>query len=74
MPHLRRPPHTIFHNRCGIRSVFDGRYRFSRYFSPLNFNTPTTYENLVAHNDLELYDLQEDPEEINNLVMGSVSR
>ena len=29
-----------FHNRCGIRSVFDGRYRFSRYFSPLDFNTP----------------------------------
>ena len=56
-----------FHNRCGIRSVFDGRYRFSRYFSPLDFNTPTTYESLTAHNDLELYDLQEDPEEIHNL-------
>jgi arylsulfatase A-like enzyme len=62
-----------FHNRCGIRSVFDGRYRFSRYFAPLNFNTPTTYENLLAHNDLELYDLQEDPEEINNLTMGTAN-
>jgi hypothetical protein len=34
---------------------------------------PTTYENLVAHNDLELYDLQEDPEEINNLAMGTTN-
>jgi choline-sulfatase len=62
-----------FHNRCGIRSTFDGRYRFSRYFAPLDFNTPTTYENLVAHNDLELYDLWEDPEEINNLAMGTIN-
>jgi len=58
-----------FHYRCGIRSVFDGRYRFSRYFSPLDFNTPTTYEALVAHNDLELYDLEKDPEEVDNLAV-----
>jgi arylsulfatase A-like enzyme len=56
-----------FHDRCAIRSAFDGRYRFSRYFSPLDFNTPMTYEALIAKNDLELYDLQEDPEEVNNL-------
>jgi arylsulfatase A-like enzyme len=56
-----------FHNRCAIRSAFDGRYMFSRYFSPLNFNTPTTYESLNAKNDLELYDLQEDAEEVHNL-------
>jgi arylsulfatase A-like enzyme len=56
-----------FHDRCGIRSAFDGRYRFSRYFSPLDFNTPATYEGLTAKNDLELYDLQEDAEEIRNL-------
>ncbi len=56
-----------FHDRCGIRSAFDGRYRFSRYFSPLDFNTPTTYESLTAKNDLELYDLQEDAEEVHNL-------
>ncbi|GAB0119123.1 sulfatase-like hydrolase/transferase [Acidisoma sp. 7E03] len=54
-------------NRCAIRSVFDGRYRFSRYFAPNDFNTPTTYKDLTAHNDLELYDLQEDPEEVRNL-------
>jgi arylsulfatase A-like enzyme len=54
-------------NRGAIRSIFDGRYRFSRYFSPIEFNRPTTYEALVAKNDLEVYDLQEDPEETLNL-------
>ena len=60
-----------FNNRGAIRSVFDGRYRFSRYFSPLRFNRPTTYEALVADNDLEAYDLQEDPQEIHNLAQDS---
>jgi arylsulfatase A-like enzyme len=58
-----------FENRCAIRSVFDGRYRFSRYFSPLHFNRPTTLEALTAHNDLELYDLHHDPDEMNNLAV-----
>jgi arylsulfatase A-like enzyme len=58
-----------FSNRVGIRSVWDGRYRFSRYFSPLHFNTPTTLEELIAKNDLELFDLQNDPDEMNNLAM-----
>ena len=62
-----------FHNRCAIRSVFDGRYRFSRYFAPFAFNTPTTYEDLTANNDLELYDLHEDPEEIRNLAADATS-
>src|SRR5215510_5407105 len=60
-----------FNNRGAIRSIFDGRYRFSRYFSPLRFNRPTTYEALVADNDLEAYDLQEDPQEIHNVAQDS---
>ena len=28
--------------RCAIRSVNDGRYRFTRYFSPLQHNLPST--------------------------------
>jgi len=60
-----------FNNRGAIRSIFDGRYRFSRYFSPLRFNRPTTYEALVADNDLEAYDLQGDPEEVHNLAQDS---
>jgi hypothetical protein len=60
-----------FHDRCGIRSVFDGRYRFNRYFAPLDFNTPSTFEELIAKNDLELYDLQADPDEVDNLAVKS---
>ncbi|WP_211867020.1 sulfatase-like hydrolase/transferase [Neoroseomonas terrae] len=63
-----QPPN--FHYRCAIRSVFDGRYRFSRYFSPEGFNTPTTWEALTAANDIEVYDLQNDPQEVNNLASG----
>jgi arylsulfatase A-like enzyme len=58
-----------FHDRCGIRSVFDGRYRFSRYFAPLRFNTPTSLDTLFADNDVELYDLSTDAEETHNLAM-----
>lgn len=58
-----------FKLRCSIRSMFDGRYRFSRYFSPQGFNTPATWEELTAKNDLEVYDLQNDPEEVNNLAL-----
>lgn len=62
-----QPPDFQF--RCSIRSVFDGRYRFTRYFSPQAFNTPTTWEDLTGKNDLEVYDLQNDPEEVDNLAM-----
>ncbi|MEH6549273.1 MAG: sulfatase-like hydrolase/transferase [Pseudomonadales bacterium] len=53
--------------RGAIRSIFDGRYRFSRYFSPLEHHTPETIEQLFANNDVELYDLKDDPLEMNNL-------
>lgn len=60
-----------FRNRTAIRSIWDGRYRFSRYFSPVQFNTPKTMEELLAKNDLEVYDLQADPEEMNNLALDT---
>jgi arylsulfatase A-like enzyme len=63
-----------FSNRGAIRSVFDGRCRFSRYFSPIHFNRPTTYEALIADNDLEVYDLHEDPEETRNLAQDGTAR
>ena len=47
--------------------AFDERYKFSRYFSFREFNTPATLEELRAKNDLELYDLRNDPDETVNL-------
>jgi len=53
--------------RGHIRSVFDGRYKFSRYFSPKQFNQPRTLEGIFKLNDVELFDLEADPDEMRNL-------
>ena len=50
-----------------ISFVYDGRYKFARYYAPDNFNTPKTFEDVLANNDLELFDLVADPDEMNNL-------
>ena len=50
-----------------IRGVFDGRYKFGRYFKITEHHEPRDWETLVARNDLELYDTQADPDEIVNL-------
>ena len=53
--------------RGAVRSVYDGRYMFARYFSPKQHNRPTTLEELYRFNDVELYDVQADPHEMKNL-------
>jgi arylsulfatase len=55
--------------RGAIRSVFDGRYQFTRYFSPKQHNRPASIEALFELNDVELFDLQADPHELVNLAM-----
>ena len=55
--------------RGAIRAVFDGRYQFTRYFSPRQHNRPASLESLFALNDVELFDLERDPHELNNLAM-----
>jgi arylsulfatase len=61
--------HPDMMKRGALRGVFDGRYQFTRYFSPKQHNRPTTLDELFALNDVELYDLQNDPDEVNNLAM-----
>ena len=53
--------------RGAIRSVFDGRHKFSRYFSTLQHNKPQTFEDLLSINDIELFDHESDPTESDNL-------
>jgi len=56
-----------FTKRGLLRGIVTERYKFARYFSPLDFNTPTTLDELYSLNDVELYDLETDPRELNNL-------
>jgi arylsulfatase A-like enzyme len=53
--------------RGAIRALFDGHYRFARYFSPRQHNRPASLEALFRSNDVELYDVERDPLERNNL-------
>lgn len=55
--------------RGSLRTVFDGRYKFSRYFAPVDRNRPATIDELYKANDVELFDLQTDPQETVNLAM-----
>jgi arylsulfatase A-like enzyme len=53
--------------RGAVRSIYDGRYVFARYFSPKQHNRPASLEELFRFNDVELYDVQSDPYEMKNL-------
>jgi len=49
------------------RAVFDGRYKLVRYFGFENYNNPETLADLLENNQVALYDLRNDPDEMNNL-------
>lgn len=55
--------------RGTVRTAFDGRYKLTRYFSPLDHNQPRDLEELYKHNDVELFDVPQDPAEANNLAL-----
>jgi len=55
--------------RGSVRTVFDGRYKFSRYFAPVDRNKPGTLDELYKANDVELFDLQTDPSETKNIAL-----
>jgi arylsulfatase len=56
-----------FSKRGTIRSLFDGCCKYIRYFSPKQHNQPRTLKGIFELNDVELFDLKTDPDEIQNL-------
>jgi arylsulfatase A-like enzyme len=67
-----RPPYFVeYERRTFYRGLFDGRYRFARYFSPRDHHAPTDWANLAGRNDLELYDTVADPLEMTNLALDA---
>lgn len=59
-------------NNPGLfRGVFDGRYKFARYFRPSQHHTPEDFETLKRLNQLELYDTLADPNELTNLALDA---
>ena len=65
---------SVATQRGAMRGLITPRYKFARYFKPVQHNTPGTWDALTAHNDLELYDLQADPREITNLATNAAYR
>lgn len=67
------PPLTELQTKLDKRGfmsfAFDGQYKFARYYSPSNFNTPTTMEEILRDNDIQLFDLRNDPLETHNLAL-----
>ncbi len=53
------------------RGISDGRYKFARYFKPAEHHQPKDWATLIAHNELELYDTDADPDEVNNLAVDA---
>ena len=64
MSEVLHPDFDLQHN---LRGVFDGRYKLVRYFALDGYNVPQDVEALLADNNVALYDLQNDPEERDNL-------
>jgi arylsulfatase len=50
-----------------FRGIYDGRYKLVRYFGLGHYHLPGSVEELLSNNDVALYDLEKDPEEMNNL-------
>lgn len=56
-------------HRALFRGIHDGRYKFARYFAPEDHHLPQDLQTLLARNDLELYDTEQDPDELHNLAL-----
>lgn len=56
-----------FKRRTFYRLVVDGQYKLVRWFSPEEYGMPSTVEELYQTSDVGLYDLINDPGELENL-------
>jgi len=56
-----------FDKRTLGRGIITSKYKYSRWFTPGDHHLPKTWQTLLGRNDLELYDLDNDPLELNNL-------
>lgn len=56
-----------YSNRTFFRCVIDGRYKFVRWFSPEEYCNPATLDELFASSDIALYDIVNDPGELENI-------
>ena len=67
------PPLTTLEPQLDKRGflsfVFDGQYKFARYYAPDDFNTPVTLDQILHDNDVQLFDLKNDPDEAHNLAL-----
>ncbi len=61
--------HPDLSKRGFVSFVFDGRYKYARYYAPAQFNMPSTLEQILGYNDIELFDLKNDPNEMKNLAV-----
>lgn len=56
----------ISSSRATWGAVGDGRFKFIRSFSPLQHTTPVSMEDRFWSDDVEPYDLLDDPHELKN--------
>lgn len=56
-----------FSKRNFYRMVVDGRYKLVRWFAPDSYANPATVDELYAGADVGLYDLVDDPGELENI-------
>jgi arylsulfatase len=70
----REPPPQLsavkLDKRGFLSFVFDGRYKFARYYAPTAFNTPQTLDEIFKNNDVQLFDLKNDADEMHNLALA----
>jgi arylsulfatase len=53
-----------------VAFTFDGRHKLARFYAPTAFNTPRSLDQLFQQNDVQVFDLKNDPEEMNNLALN----